>query len=162
MIRSSPHSRFLVHWVGDIHQPLHVSFEDDRGGNEIRVSGECTGKLHSTWDICLVQIGVGESVVAAATDLVKSITPAKRNAGYMPRHSSGLTSPLQSPRAPRRNIVFGRENSCEAPPSDSVTIDQSYIDANVPFIREQLQKAGVRLAHLLDAVLRKGAVAERD
>jgi hypothetical protein len=58
--------------------------------------------------------------------------------------------------------VFGRENSCEAPPSDSVTIDQSYIDANVPFIREQLQKAGVRLAHLLDAVLRKGAVAERD
>lgn len=29
----------LGHWVGDIHQPLHVSFEDDRGGNNIRVSG---------------------------------------------------------------------------------------------------------------------------
>jgi len=25
--------KFLGHWVGDIHQPLHVSFEDDRGGN---------------------------------------------------------------------------------------------------------------------------------
>ena len=28
--------KFLGHWVGDIHQPLHVSFEDDRGGNSIR------------------------------------------------------------------------------------------------------------------------------
>jgi S1/P1 Nuclease len=38
------------HWVGDIHQPLHVSFVDDRGGNNIRVSGQCAGNLHATWD----------------------------------------------------------------------------------------------------------------
>jgi S1/P1 Nuclease len=31
--------KFLGHWVEDIHQPLHVSFEDDRGGNSILVSG---------------------------------------------------------------------------------------------------------------------------
>src|SRR4030095_16611603 len=36
--------KFLGHWVGDIHQPLHVSFEDDRGGNNITVSGLCLGK----------------------------------------------------------------------------------------------------------------------
>jgi hypothetical protein len=54
--------KFLGHWVGDVHQPLHVSFGDDRGGNEIRVSGECTGNLHSTWDSCLVQAAVGENV----------------------------------------------------------------------------------------------------
>src|SRR5471032_78685 len=29
----------LGHWVGDIHQPLHVSFLDDKGGNTIRTSG---------------------------------------------------------------------------------------------------------------------------
>jgi hypothetical protein len=33
----------LGHWLGDIHQPLHVSFEDDRGGNTIRVNGQCSG-----------------------------------------------------------------------------------------------------------------------
>jgi len=33
--------KFLGHWVGDIHQPLHVSFADDRGGNFIRESGPC-------------------------------------------------------------------------------------------------------------------------
>ena len=37
--------KFLGHWVGDIHQPLHVSFEDDRGGNNITVRGLCSGKV---------------------------------------------------------------------------------------------------------------------
>ena len=41
-------------WVGDIHQPLHVSFEDDRGGNSVLVTGLCDANLHSAWDACLV------------------------------------------------------------------------------------------------------------
>jgi hypothetical protein len=36
-----------------------------------------------------------------------------------------------------------------------VKIDAAYIQANAPIVREQLQKAGVRLAHLLDAALGK-------
>jgi S1/P1 Nuclease len=45
--------KFLGHWVGDVHQPLHVSFEDDRGGNGVKVSGVlCGGKLHGVWDSC--------------------------------------------------------------------------------------------------------------
>ena len=43
--------KYLGHWVGDVHQPLHVSFEDDRGGNEIGVSGGvCSHNLHAVWD----------------------------------------------------------------------------------------------------------------
>ncbi len=45
----------LVHWVGDIHQPLHVSFADDRGGNRIDKSGVCAAdNLHAVWDNCIV------------------------------------------------------------------------------------------------------------
>jgi hypothetical protein len=51
--------KFLGHWIGDIHQPLHVSFEDDRGGNNVPVSGLCGPNLHSAWDTCLVLKGVG-------------------------------------------------------------------------------------------------------
>lgn len=36
--------KYLGHWVGDLHQPLHVSFVDDRGGNQIDVSGECVSR----------------------------------------------------------------------------------------------------------------------
>jgi hypothetical protein len=40
-------------------------------------------------------------------------------------------------------------SSCDQP-SGTVRIDQAYIDRNVPIVKEQLQKAGVRLADLLD------------
>ena len=45
------HLRFLVHLVGDIHQPLHVGRGEDRGGNEIKVKwfGKDTN-LHRVWD----------------------------------------------------------------------------------------------------------------
>ena len=69
--------KFLGHWVGDIHQPLHVSFEDDRGGNSIQVTGVCGSNLHSAWDTCLVLKAVGADVGEAVTELMKSITPAK-------------------------------------------------------------------------------------
>jgi hypothetical protein len=51
--------KFLGHWAGDIHQPLHVSYADDRGGNEILVEGVAgcrrngQTKLHAVWDTCI-------------------------------------------------------------------------------------------------------------
>ena len=44
--------------------------------------------------------------------------------------------------------------SCDHP-SGKVKIDAAYVAVNTPVVREQLQKAGVRLAHLLDAALGK-------
>ncbi|WP_226390793.1 S1/P1 nuclease [Penaeicola halotolerans] len=43
--------KFLIHMVGDLHQPLHVGRGDDRGGNNVRVNwfGQATN-LHSVWD----------------------------------------------------------------------------------------------------------------
>ena len=60
----------LGHWVGDIHQPLHVSFADDRGGNGIdaRVTGGCgrygyrATNLHEVWDNCILESGMFERV----------------------------------------------------------------------------------------------------
>jgi S1/P1 Nuclease len=45
--------KFLGHWVGDVHQPLHVSFKDNRGGNAIVEQGPCGDDLHSVWDTCI-------------------------------------------------------------------------------------------------------------
>lgn len=48
--------KFMIHLVGDLHQPLHVGNGDDKGGNDIKVSwfGEKTN-LHSIWDTKLIQ-----------------------------------------------------------------------------------------------------------
>lgn len=47
---------FLGHWIGDIHQPLHVSFASDYGGNRNKITplvGQCEN-LHWYWDECLL------------------------------------------------------------------------------------------------------------
>jgi hypothetical protein len=56
--------RFLIHFVGDVHQPLHVGRAEDRGGNEVQVTfmgRSCN--LHALWDTILIdsqKIGVKE------------------------------------------------------------------------------------------------------
>jgi hypothetical protein len=58
------------HWIGDIHQPLHISFSDDRGGNAIdaKLQGKCgTSKyrvkdMHGLWDNCILEAGMFERV----------------------------------------------------------------------------------------------------
>lgn len=55
----------LGHFMGDLHQPLHVSFADDKGGNSIdaKVTGGCgkfgyrADNLHGVWDNCILHSG---------------------------------------------------------------------------------------------------------
>jgi hypothetical protein len=42
--------KFPGHWVGDIHQPMHAGFRDDRGGNHVRMLGSSCESLHTLWD----------------------------------------------------------------------------------------------------------------
>lgn len=44
---------FLIHFIGDVHQPLHVGFSDDYGGNKVKghfMNSSYETKLHSLWD----------------------------------------------------------------------------------------------------------------
>ena len=72
--------KFLGHFMGDIHQPLHVSFQDDRGGNSVDTTGVCGSNLHSAWDTCLLKKAVGTNPLAAAFALEAEITDADRAA----------------------------------------------------------------------------------
>jgi hypothetical protein len=147
--------KFLGHWVGDIHQPLHVSFEDDRGGNGVLVTGECsTSNLHSAWDTCLVTKSVGEDTGEAATDLMRSITAAKIE-GW--NHSAPMDWANESfviAEQAQTKYCIRLGASCNQP-AGKVNIDEAYVAVNTPIVREQLQKAAVRLAHMLDAALAK-------
>jgi hypothetical protein len=48
--------KFLVHLIGDLHQPLHCGYKDDAGGNKIRVVffGNVTN-LHAVWDTYMIE-----------------------------------------------------------------------------------------------------------
>jgi hypothetical protein len=146
--------KFVGHWVGDIHQPLHVSFEVDRDGNSILVTGICGTNLHSAWDTCLVLKAVGEGVNEAATELMKTITPARIESWTHLEPKDWANESFAIAEQARTEYCIRQDASC-VQPAGKVTIDAAYVAASVPVVREQLQKAGVRLAHLLDAALDK-------
>jgi hypothetical protein len=141
----------LGHWVGDIHQPLHVSFEDDQGGNKISVTG-CARNLHAVWDSCLVDYAVGSDVVKAATSMMATVTPDMliQWANSSPRDWANETFAIAEALTTRYCVMYGQ--SCD-PLSESMTITTEYLESNKLVVREQLQKAAVRLAHILDVAL---------
>ena len=85
--------KYVGHWVGDIHQPLHVSFEDDRGGNEVGVSGLCSWNLHAVWDSCIIEQGLPGDPHALAQQLLGDVTDGARSVAAPPPRSTGRTSP---------------------------------------------------------------------
>ncbi len=70
--------KFVVHFVGDIHQPLHVSHARDRGGNDIKVTFfENRTNLHSLWDSGMIR-RTKKSWTEYAKELAANITPQQR------------------------------------------------------------------------------------
>ena len=74
----------LGHWVGDIHQPLHVSFDDDRGGNLVAIAGPCKANLHAVWDNCIIEKKIALDYADVAGRLRAEITDVER-AHWIPR-----------------------------------------------------------------------------
>src|SRR3569833_3489791 len=71
--------QFMLHYVGDIHQPLHSSDDNDAGGNSKTVTapGIASNSLHHFWDTELVNL-LGSSESAIAQSLIANITAAQR------------------------------------------------------------------------------------
>jgi hypothetical protein len=141
----------LGHWVGDIHQPLHVSFEDDKGGNTIGVSG-CARNLHAVWDNCLVDYAVGRNVVKAANGMMAEISPKMLAQWTRTTPRDWANESFAIAKAVNTRYCVMQSQSC-SPISETLVVTTEYLDANKAVVREQLQKAAVRLARLLDTAL---------
>jgi len=153
--------KFLGHWMGDLHQPLHVSFADDRGGNSIRVTGLCTEELHATWDRCLVSRELGDgNPFTIARKLAKEIDDADRTAWKSSGIVGWANESFQIAIDPASLYCVEKNGVCQYDATHrdlgphqthrTVKIDEGYVDTNGPIVRERIKRAGVRLAKLLD------------
>ena len=104
---------------------------------------------------CLVAKAVGVDIAAAAADLMKSITPAKVDEWTRSDPAGWANESFAIAERQQTKYCIKQGASCELPTPAKVTIDAAYVQANTPIIREQLQKAAIRLAHLLDSSLSK-------
>lgn len=143
--------RFLVHFVGDLHQPLHCADDDDRGGNEKRllVPGAENGviKLHAYWDNLLATES-REDARALAERLDRSTSKRERALWQ-----SGSTADwawegyLLARRLIYADFKHGRtRRPVPLPARYRTTEPRKLVDT-------QLARAGIRLAALLNAAL---------
>ena len=116
------------------------------------MTGICGANLHSAWDTCLVLKAVGEDVGGAVTELLKTITPARIESWTHSAPMDWANESLAIAEQAQTKYCIRQGASCDLP-AGKVKIDAAYVAVNTPIVREQLQKAGVRLAHLLDAAL---------
>ena len=159
--------RFLVHFVGDVHQPMHCAFRyGDQGGNMLPVNSftgqnyafgpeselDYPASLHSVWDEYLVsELVAGRKTKDVSRALHKDITSDQVRLWM---HDDVMNWAVDSYWIARKK-AYRMTNGEKFPykwarPGMDLT-RENYIDAQVPVVAEQLQKAGVRLAGLLNS-----------
>lgn len=131
--------KMLIHFIGDLHQPMHVGRLDDKGGNDIQVQWFNEGSnLHRVWDTNLIeQNGMSYSEMAAA----------------LPQLSSKQKRALQE-----GSLLDWVEESHVLADAvyDSVEMGEKlyyrYGYVWWPTVEKQLQKGGLRLAKVLNGL----------
>lgn len=137
--------KFLVHFVADVHQPLHAGYRDDLGGNryQVQLNGEGTN-LHRVWDSGMLD-----------TRHLDAEAYAQRLADEGPVTLPPAQPPLDAPAAQ------WAEESCRIDRDDGVyprghRIGAAYVAAELPVAERRLREAGARLATLLNRLLADG------
>lgn len=139
--------KWVVHLVGDLHMPLHSGSNHDGGGNiPVTLIGLKSGKaptLHEVWDSQLLRYALKRGPITAA-DTTNPLT------------TDSPTQWMLEARALSRQYVYAPLPgfACNSKPTEPIALDHSYQEQSVPVIREQIGKAGSRLAQLLNEILR--------
>jgi S1/P1 Nuclease len=130
--------RFVAHLVGDIHQPLHAGFAEDRGGNsvDVRFNGR-KENLHSLWDTAMVELEQGSPPEIAAR------IQAMVSSDELQQWQQGTTADWAL-----ESLAILRAQVYRLPASGE--IGATYTEAARPLIRTRLAQAGARLAALLN------------
>jgi len=160
---------YLGHWLGDIHQPLHSSFQDDQGGNEVNSRGLCTRSLHSTWDTCmLVQRVYGDdtspsipAVQTVAANWSGAVTDGERALWLSSAPWQWSAESYAVTIAPATNYCTMASGGCRYSAAamafggqrETVTVDKDYIDRAMPIIQRRITQGGIRLAHIINLAL---------
>jgi hypothetical protein len=143
--------KFLLHLVGDLHQPLHSADNHDAGGNGISVvAGFAPVKLHAYWDTEIVK-AMGRDPRTIADSI------AAEYGGHWREWSSGTPREWALDaygKARTAAYALSQQAGTDTAGKPVYRIDADYERAARAVAREQMAKAGIRLAGLLNGALR--------
>jgi hypothetical protein len=143
--------KYVLHFVGDLHQPLHASDNHDRGGNCVllNLGGPRTTNLHSYWDTGVI-VEMGADPAALANQLRAQITPTQKAAW---EHGDARAWAAESYGVAKSVVYTLRSKPGCASDTAPVTLPPGYDEAARKAVVLQLQRAGVRLALVLNRSL---------
>ena len=149
---------FLVHFIGDVHMPLHSGDHEDRGGNDIDTAyGIAPGlNLHWIWDGPLAE----RAITSAPSPLVRRYSAEERA-------ELGGGSPADWGRESwetSRDFVY--PTAFDRPPCegedlpDETALTQEDIERAIPIAQRRVTQAGIRMAEFLDAAFAPGPLPQ--
>lgn len=154
--------KFVVHFVGDVHQPMHANNRDDKGGNAFQISlrtdlkpeayarkhyidGVMGTNLHAVWDYYILgSAGHG--------------TGGEPGLDQYAAQLGALPWPPMDTDGPNTDAIAWAAESCRLVDShhlypDTHKMDRSYLDAQRPLAEQRVRRAAWRLAQLLNQAL---------
>lgn len=137
--------RMLVHFVGDLHMPLHAGNKHDHGGNGVKVKwfGEPTN-LHRLWDTDMI-----DSYKMSYTELASNAKKVSE-LELLKLKEGSLVAWAHESRALALEVYESAK--------EGENLSYKYMYHQFPLVRTQLQKGGVRLAKILDEVFKSKSV----
>src|SRR5438876_8960645 len=151
--------KWVVHLVGDLHQPLHAANRSDRGGNRVQVSffGQRDNppygslNLHAVWDVHMVRRFVagrgGERAFVSAS------LSERDKAAWEKGSISGWVAESHAIAGDFAYAALPAAASCRRKITGVVALGEVYYDQAARVIEVQIRKAGVRLAKVLNEAL---------
>lgn len=135
--------KFLIHLVGDAHQPMHISRAEDKGGNTIQVRFENKGtNLHSVWDTKLIDHeGLSDEQIAKEYD---TATPEQIKKWQSDDPMIWLWESYQI------------SSKLYAEVESNNMLGEDYYKSHIGIVHDRIEKAGIRLAGLLNMIFKDG------
>ncbi|KRD34202.1 endonuclease [Lysobacter sp. Root916] len=135
--------KFVVHFVGDVHQPLHAGYARDKGGSDVQIQFNGRGSnLHQLWDSGMLN--------AAGLD---------ENAWLLRLRALPLAVTVSEPALPPDSPAWAQA-SCRIALQPGLypakaTVDENYVQTWRPEAEAQLRRGGSHLAAVLNAALKR-------
>ncbi|KAJ1694322.1 hypothetical protein LUZ63_011020 [Rhynchospora breviuscula] len=143
---------FLSHFMGDVHQPLHVGFTTDAGGNSITVYWyNVKTNLHSVWDTKIIQTSMSNYFGNSMDTMANSITANITSTQISQWNSCGSSTSACADTVATESIQNACNYAYKDAPNNAYLSDTYYLSRS-PVVNTRIAQGAVRLANFLNQI----------
>jgi len=145
---------FLVHFIGDIHQPLHTGFSGDLGGNTVKgffLNSTKLTNLHSIWDVDIIDARIRRHFQSNVNHYFDYLLNLSNNQSFVVNETyTDYQIWIKESVDFVCQQVYLDDDNIRLNVSKNFTLGENYFNRNYPVVDQRLVQAGRRLASRLN------------